>query len=495
MVEVDVQILGGVAVTVFLALLFFGVVVLWDVALALRSVGDKIDKLEDNIDDDLKDIGYALDGISGAHNGGTQVHLSGGGTISPGSPTHESHRPNPSQESTASRDVSQETGPRDAPGVGRHDDGNSHARTAHAGTAHQRRRPPRGRAATSRAGETAARRPADEASSRTSTDEASSRDHADGPEAMAATEQSDGEDEPTVEELDESTAVRQETSDATAEHLRADRNRGRFVTSPDVTPWYAMAADQEAIADARSPIAGALESGSVGRHDGDGFDSGRDETEHESEEPIAAGPVDESEEEPIAAGPVDESDEEPVVAGGTVETDSQDDQPSQMESTSDGESTDVLGDVTLEELRNLDESDGVDADDVEELLAILLEELGREVIVERVLDDRGGSLSRRVRSIGRLEKPRTRRRQRPPILTHLTNRPMGRIETVLMVLTPSAERMEPTTPQKRRVKTSPRQRPGTLRKRVRRTQTSYRPTTVTPSQRRRLTMSRLLRQT
>ena len=71
MVEVDVQILGGLAVTVFLALIFFGVVVLWDVALALGSVGDKIDKLELNIDDDLKDIGYALDGISGAHNGGT----------------------------------------------------------------------------------------------------------------------------------------------------------------------------------------------------------------------------------------------------------------------------------------------------------------------------------------------------------------------------------------------------------------------------------------
>lgn len=86
MVQMDVQFLAGVAVTVFLALLFFAVVVLWDVALALRSVGDKIDKLEDNLDDDLTEIGHSLDSMSNlSGGGGTQLHLSGG-TISGGGP-------------------------------------------------------------------------------------------------------------------------------------------------------------------------------------------------------------------------------------------------------------------------------------------------------------------------------------------------------------------------------------------------------------------------
>ncbi|MFC6765545.1 AAA family ATPase, partial [Natrinema soli] len=106
MVEANTQLLGGAAVTVFLALLFFGVVVLWDVALALRSVGDKIDKLEDNIDDDLTDIAHHLDGMSNARGGGggTQLHLSGG-TISSG--------PGPNQPQQAPQ-----VGPQQAPQAG-----------------------------------------------------------------------------------------------------------------------------------------------------------------------------------------------------------------------------------------------------------------------------------------------------------------------------------------------------------------------------------------
>ena len=52
--------------------------------IALRSVGDKIDKLEDNVDDGLSDIVHSLDKVSGAPGGSaTQLHLSGG-TISSG---------------------------------------------------------------------------------------------------------------------------------------------------------------------------------------------------------------------------------------------------------------------------------------------------------------------------------------------------------------------------------------------------------------------------
>ena len=380
MVEVDVQILGGVAVTVFLALIFFGVVVLWDVALALRSVGDKIDKLEDNLDDDLKDIGYALDGMSGAQNGGTQVHLSGGGTISPGSPHQESPSHNPSRESTASRDASVEPGPREAPGVGRHDDANTHQRTAHAGTGHQRRRPQRGPAAPSRTGEKSPGAPVDGASSRAHTDQT---------EAGAGSDLSDGEDDISIEEQDDSATVEGETSEAIAEHPRADRNRGRFVTSPDVTPWYAMAIDREAIADATSPIAGALESGSIDRTEADASGTELDAAGHASEEPIAAGPADEADQEPIAAGPADEADQEPIAAGPDEAAGSdQGDDSSQTELTPNEESTDALGDVTLEELRNLDESDGIDVEDVDELLAVLLEELGREAIVDGLIEER-----------------------------------------------------------------------------------------------------------
>ncbi len=93
MVEATTELLGGAAVTVFLALLFFGVVVLWDVALALRSVGDKIDKLEDNIDDDLTDTAHSLDGMSNAGGGGTQLHLNGGGTISSGPGANQPQQP------------------------------------------------------------------------------------------------------------------------------------------------------------------------------------------------------------------------------------------------------------------------------------------------------------------------------------------------------------------------------------------------------------------
>ncbi|MFP9191079.1 hypothetical protein ACLI4Q_05365 [Natrialbaceae archaeon A-CW1-1] len=41
MVEVDIHFLAGVAVTVFLALLFFAVIVLWDISLAPGASGTK----------------------------------------------------------------------------------------------------------------------------------------------------------------------------------------------------------------------------------------------------------------------------------------------------------------------------------------------------------------------------------------------------------------------------------------------------------------------
>jgi hypothetical protein len=60
MVEVGIQMLAGVAVTILLMLVFLGVVVMWDVALALRDVAEKIDSLEDDVDSDLDTINGTL---------------------------------------------------------------------------------------------------------------------------------------------------------------------------------------------------------------------------------------------------------------------------------------------------------------------------------------------------------------------------------------------------------------------------------------------------
>ncbi|MFC4405774.1 hypothetical protein [Haloarchaeobius iranensis] len=60
MVEVGIEILAGVAVTILLMLVFLGVVVMWDVALALRDVAERVDSLEDDVDSDLETINGTL---------------------------------------------------------------------------------------------------------------------------------------------------------------------------------------------------------------------------------------------------------------------------------------------------------------------------------------------------------------------------------------------------------------------------------------------------
>ncbi|WP_435332631.1 hypothetical protein [Haloarchaeobius sp. TZWWS8] len=60
MVEVSIEVLAGIAVTIFLMLLFLGVVVAWDIALALRDVAERIDSLEDDVDEDLGTIDMTL---------------------------------------------------------------------------------------------------------------------------------------------------------------------------------------------------------------------------------------------------------------------------------------------------------------------------------------------------------------------------------------------------------------------------------------------------
>ena len=59
-VELSAQFLVGIAGTIFLMLLFLMVVVLWDIALALRDVAEKIDYLEDDVDSDLATINGTL---------------------------------------------------------------------------------------------------------------------------------------------------------------------------------------------------------------------------------------------------------------------------------------------------------------------------------------------------------------------------------------------------------------------------------------------------
>ncbi|MDF9746506.1 AAA family ATPase [Natrinema salsiterrestre] len=283
MVDASTELLGGAAVTVFLALLFFGVVVLWDVALALRSVGDKIDKLEDNIDDDLTDIAHSLDNMSNAPRGGggTQLHLSGGTISSGGDPNHQAQQPQHAGQQQAAgpqQAAAGQTGSPGAPGAGPQSQSEHHQQP---------------RAAGERAG-SREERPSNEHSA---DQDADPSDEAEGREPADETDEADeGDTEASMEE-----AVSEEPSASDAEpnaddeqpqHPRAEHNRGRFITSPDRTAWYATPLDRDAIDAAGPTIAGALP---------DGSESGIDESEI-----IAAGPGDSSES--------DSSDEEQTAA-------------------------------------------------------------------------------------------------------------------------------------------------------------------------------------
>ncbi|MFP9060482.1 hypothetical protein ACLI4R_08105 [Natrialbaceae archaeon A-chndr2] len=269
MVEVDIQFLAGVAVTVFLALLFFAVVVLWDISLALRSVGDKIDKLEDNIDDDLKDIGYGINTLSNAPGGGTQLHLNSNGTISSGpQPSAEEPRPDTRPEQTHS------------------------AQSAHGATRDPAESPRGEMDAQSRRPQTpdedvatAGDHSGDDSLGR---EDANSLDELDESVDDSAEkgndEEPETEDETATEDVDPSAgAASTDRESASVDHPNAARNRGRFITSPDRTPWYRTPLDREAIAEGYSrPIAGALESPAV-------IDDDEDDEQYESTDGTADG--------------------------------------------------------------------------------------------------------------------------------------------------------------------------------------------------------------
>lgn len=77
MVQVGIEILAGVAVTILLMLVFLGVVVMWDVALALRDVAEKVDSLEDDVDSDLETINGTLTRIHDSMRGEGQAPTAG----------------------------------------------------------------------------------------------------------------------------------------------------------------------------------------------------------------------------------------------------------------------------------------------------------------------------------------------------------------------------------------------------------------------------------
>ncbi|WP_408958741.1 AAA family ATPase [Natrinema sp. 74] len=274
MVEATTELLGGAAVTVFLALLFFGVVVLWDVALALRSVGDKIDKLEDNIDDDLTDIAHSLDGMSNTGGGGTQLHLNGGGTISSGPNASGPQQSQQSQQSSQQQGPAAQraaTDPAAAGGVGPQPQSQPH----------QPEQGPR-----------AARRERETDDTTDNTDEAPEPDESVDETDDGSPDESAADEEPADEPEAEPDGDVAEAADPS--HPRADANRGRFITSPDRTAWYATPLDRAAIAAARPEIAGELPAGT--------------DDEVDESEVIAAGPVGSSE-----AVPDDETDADAAV--------------------------------------------------------------------------------------------------------------------------------------------------------------------------------------
>lgn len=351
MVEVDVQLLIGAAVTVFLALMFFGVVVLWDVALALRSVGDKIDKLEDNIDDDLADIGHALDGMSGGGGGGTQLHLSGGGTISSGpAPGQQADdvqeprqgqqarphgRPGPRRPTPGEDDHVRESAPERGPDSASAREHRPDA-TADATAAHE----------DGEAAQAGGARPGDEPASdetEPADDEATVADDERPDEGIEGESADEATDRPADEAPDPS---------------RAERNRGRFAAPGDGTPWYAVRIDRTGARPAEPPIAGELPDGS--------------EPDVDESEIIAAGPVESGHDgggEAIATAdsgtkPADESDTDGATPDeGAIEA--PDGQRSESDGTSspDGEVLEYEGeDATAEASASVASDDGGEAD-------------------------------------------------------------------------------------------------------------------------------------
>jgi len=267
MVEANTELLGGAAVTVFLAPCFRRRRPLGR-SPALRSVGDKIDKLEDNIDDDLTDIAHHLDGMSNARGGGggTQLHLSGG-TISSGPGPNQ-----PQQAPQAGPQQSPQAGPQQAPQAGPQQEQPTADPPDRAG--------PQSQSHSQQAKQqSAAARRAEEPDEGTTSSE--TVDPTESPGSDADDPQSDdradgaADDERSADES--ATDAEPDADDEPTEHPRAERNRVRFITSPDRTAWYATPLDREAIVAARPTIAGALT---------DGSDDGIDDSDV-----IAAGPV------------------------------------------------------------------------------------------------------------------------------------------------------------------------------------------------------------
>ncbi|MFC7231313.1 hypothetical protein ACFQMM_07660 [Saliphagus sp. GCM10025308] len=276
MVEMDVQFLGGVAVTVFLALLFFAVVVLWDLSLALRSVGDKVDKLEDTLDDGLTDVGHNLEGFSHGSGGGTQLHLSSG-TISSGrtqGPAQQGQQPHQPQQP--------QQAPHQTPA------GQAHAQPQPAHEDQAEQAGPTSEVEQARADDSAV----DDSAAIDETTDDETATQSPGPEDDDVGEsnddgaksfESEGEDNEQKDaasdadgddELDDTEDAQSESDDA----LLA-RNRGRFITSPDRTAWYATPLDRDTIADARYPqIAGELESAPEPDVEGSSSDSEDDDS-------------------------------------------------------------------------------------------------------------------------------------------------------------------------------------------------------------------------
>ncbi|WP_152415771.1 AAA family ATPase [Halovivax asiaticus] len=273
MVAVDAQILGGVAVTVLLALLFFGVVVLWDVALAIRGVADKIDKLEDTVDDDLTEMERAVSGASGG--GGPQVHLSGGGTITSGGSSGAQAGPHPS---------SRPDNPAGDPATDRRSPRTERTHSEHADVTRAD--------ASSTASDQSEPSDATERESHGRTDAERQRSRqsvgADPTPVRSAAETAAWSDAEEVANAETGSADEGSTASTDGTPNRGDStpNSGRFITSPDRTPWYRTRIDWDAVVDGRSPIAGELEAGNV---EPTPTDTDGDETDP-SDEPIVVDP-------------------------------------------------------------------------------------------------------------------------------------------------------------------------------------------------------------
>ena len=350
MIEVDVQALVGIAVIILLALIFYAVVVLRDVAHEIRDVTDRVAKLEDALDDDLTEAHHTLERK-------TPV-------ASPSYPSDSSHRHGRHMSGTSAghddttdriatnqrHDPPAHNEPRDPTGTGDHDDPettttdptsecDAEPRTNHAST--DEAEPPR-------------------------------RDRPDGWNEETVSRAEIGADPMPVRWSNRDHQRQRSSTDADGAPSSSPTNHGRFATSTARPPWFATAIETPKVA-----IDGVSQDGIATDHprehdDGETGSSDGDRTTDVAGEPDDAAKFEFSETEVM-----DATDGDPHTTGAA---------PSSQNRSANDVSASLLARTdraTIESIAAMMDTP-LDDRNVTELFEMLLEEHGIETLQTRI---------------------------------------------------------------------------------------------------------------